>query len=90
MGFTFATCEVGRGIDFINQMYPSYQDFKKEDLPFFCKLLEEDVLRVQDPNFHQPCRVIAGNNYKADRDGQRVQKAISELKNHPKINEEVK
>lgn len=85
MGIVFATCEVNRGIEFINKMYPSKEDLTKEDIPLLCNLLSKDILRVQDPNFHQPCQVILGNKGDTERDMIEINKAIEQLMNHPKI-----
>jgi hypothetical protein len=81
----FATCEVNRGLEFINKMYPSKADLTKDDVPLICELLSRDILRVQDPDFHQPCQVVAGTKYDQSRDTEEVNAAVQQLKNHPKI-----
>jgi carbamate kinase len=82
--FTFATCEVNRGIEFINKMYPTKEDLTRDDVPLLWNLLTRDIVRVQDPDFHRPCQIIAGNNYQ-DSHNNEIQDAINQLKNHPKI-----
>jgi len=78
VGFCFATCDINRALVFINKMYPSYKDLTKEDVPLLSGLIEKDVLRVQDPNFHQPCQIIAGNQYSKEYDAE-INKAIEEF-----------
>jgi hypothetical protein len=78
MGFCFATCECPRALGFINKMYPNHKDLVKEDIPLLYELIQQDVLRVQDPDFHQPCQIIAGNKYSKEYD-QQIQGAIKEL-----------
>ncbi|WP_028982867.1 hypothetical protein [Sporolactobacillus terrae] len=85
MGIVFATCEVNRGLEFINKMYPSHEDLAKEDVPLLCDLLKEDVLRVQDPDFHQPCQIILGDKGNMVRDKGRINEAVKQLMNHPKL-----
>jgi len=86
----FATCEVNRGLEFINKMYPYKEDLTRDDIPLICELLSRDVLRVQDPNFHQPCQVVAGTKYDELRDSLEVNAAVQQLKYHPKIAGETK
>lgn len=82
--FTFATCEVNQGMTFINKMYPSKVDLTRSDIPLLCDLLHRDILRVQDPDFHQPCQIIAGTNYQESHTDE-INDAINQLKTHPKI-----
>lgn len=63
MGFIFATCEPVRALQFINRMYPDRKDLTAKDIPLLYALIKRDVLRVQDPDFHQPCQIVVGNNY---------------------------
>ena len=78
MGFVFATCNPERALYFINKMYPEQRDLVKEDISLLYDLIKKDVLRVQDPNFHQPCSIIAGENYKEDYDN-KISEAIDEF-----------
>ncbi len=80
----FATCEVNRGLEFINKMYPESEDLTRRDIPLICGLLNMDVIRVQDPNFHHPCRIVSGTKYEDRYDGE-ISEAIEQLKSHPKI-----
>lgn len=77
----FATCEPKRALSFINYMYPDYQDFTKDDIPILYDLISKDILRVQDPEFHQPCQIIAGNKYNSEYDND-ISEAIDELKSN--------
>ena len=80
MGIVFATCDVKRAMGFINKMYPNHKDITEEDIPQLVKLINQDVVRVQDPDFHRPCQIIAGRNY-AKEYSVDVADAIAELKN---------
>ena len=76
--FTFATCEVPRAIDFIKKMYPD-KEVSAEKMPKLMELIKQDVLRVQDPDFHRPCQIISGNNYDESKHSNSVSEAISEF-----------
>lgn len=77
MDIVFATCLPQMALEFINKMYPNRKDLIKEDIPLLYGLISKDVLRVQDPDFHQPCQIIAGNNYKGNE--VEVQQAVTEF-----------
>lgn len=77
MGIVFATCDTQRALGFINKMYPDHKDLTKKDIPLLYSLISRDILRVQDPDFHQPCQIIGGNKYK-DEDAE-IKTAIAEL-----------
>ena len=78
MGFMFATCEPQRALKFINKMYPSKKDLTKKDVPLLYDLIHRDILRVQDPAFHQPCQITTGNKYSKDCKDE-VDRAIAEF-----------
>lgn len=80
MSFQFATCEPARALQFIKTMYPS-RTLDEGKFPLLMKLIGEDVLRVQDPDFHQPCQIVAGNQYSNDKTGD-VNAAIAEFKGY--------
>lgn len=80
MSIIFATCDVKKAMGFINKMYPSHKDLIEEDIPQLVKLINRDVVRVQDPDFHQPCQIIEGRNYTKEYSVD-IFDAISELKN---------
>jgi hypothetical protein len=84
-GIVFATCEVNTGLMFINKMYPSCDDLTKEDIPLLCDLLKDDILRVENPDFHQPCQIILGNNGNIERDQKRINEAVKQFMSHLKI-----
>lgn len=75
---SFATCEVGRAVEFIQKMYPS-KVVTKDKFPLVAYLIERDILRVQDPDFHQPCQIIAGKSYSTAHDGL-IEAAMKEFK----------
>ena len=77
MSIMFATCELNSALAFIRQMYPN-QKVAWEMMPLLEELIKQDILRVQDPNFHQPCQIVPGNNYRKEHDGQ-IQEAINEF-----------
>jgi hypothetical protein len=79
MSFSFATCEVPRAVQFIQKMYPS-KEVTAEKMPLLLDLIRQDILRVQDPDFHRPCQIIAGNNYDNAKHGAAVNAALSEFK----------
>ncbi len=62
---------------FIQKMYPS-KIIDDSKMPLLIGLINEDVLRVQDPDFHYPCQVVAGTNYGVLRDKE-ISEAISEF-----------
>jgi hypothetical protein len=78
MSFVFATCEPIRALAFINKMYPRYDDLTKDDVPLLYSLISKDILRVQDPDFHQPCQIIEGNKYSKEFD-EEISDAIKEF-----------
>ena len=76
MTFAFATCDVRRAMEFIKYFYPSID---KENIPKLTELIRGDVLRVMDPQFHDPCQIIRGNAYDSKHDSEIIA-AIQELK----------
>lgn len=62
---------------FIQKMYPS-RKVDDAKLGKLIDLVNRDVLRVQDPDFHKPCGIIAGQNYESGKD--EVSAAIDEFK----------
>lgn len=79
MGFMFATCDVDRAFAFINKTYPDRVDFTTEDLPLLADLIQKDVLRVQDPDFHKPAQIVLGKQADMDRDKDAIDAAIGQL-----------
>ena len=62
---TFASCSWNGSPgakNHIQKMYPD-KTIKDELIPILIDLINRDVLRVQDPAFHQPYQIITGNNY---------------------------
>lgn len=79
MSFQFASCQwepYARA--FLQKLYPS-KTIDDSKIPKLIALIKEDVLRIQDPAFHQPCQIIEGTNF-AESDKARVAEAIAEFK----------
>jgi hypothetical protein len=75
----FASCQWNPyAKSFIQQMYPSIT-IEDDKIPLLIDLINRDVLRVQDPNFHSPCQIVAGTNYQ-DSLTTEVHEAIEEFK----------
>lgn len=80
MSFQFASCRwnpYAKG--FLQRMYPS-KVIDDARIPKLIALINEDVLRIQDPAFHQPCQIVAGKNYSAATHDAAVNEAIAEFK----------
>lgn len=78
---TFASCSWNGfpgAKNHIQKMYPN-KTIKEELIPILIDLINRDVLRVQDPDFHQPCQIIAGNNYTKFHDDE-INAAITQFK----------
>jgi hypothetical protein len=78
MSFYFATCDPRMAMDFMTKLYP-YKEVTKESISELLGLVEKDILRVQDPDFHKPAQVIAGNKYKPEHKAE-VDSAIKQLR----------
>jgi len=76
MTFAFATCDVRMAMRFIKHFYPSID---KERIPKLTELIRTDVLRVMDPQWHDPCQIIHGDAYDSKHDSE-ISAAIQELK----------
>lgn len=73
----FATCDWQVAMGFLQNLYPSKViDFG--GMPKLKKLVVEDVLRIQDPDFHKPCQIVRGNKY-LDSHHDEVREAIQEF-----------
>lgn len=75
---SFATCDLNRAVEFIQKNYPS-KEVTKEKFPLLAHLIQKDILRVQDPDFHKPCQIIAGNSYSSAHDAV-IESAMTEFK----------
>jgi len=75
----FATCVPKTALEFINQMHPNNEDLTKDEIPELIDLIRRDILRVQDPNFHNPCQIVAGKKYQSSDDDE-IGIAINKLK----------
>lgn len=78
MAFQFASCQwEPYAKSFLQKMYPS-KSIDEDKIPLLVGLIKRDVLRVQDPMMHQPCQIVAGENYLSGKD--EVDAAIDEFK----------
>lgn len=79
MSFQFASCQwEPYAKSFLQQMYPS-TEIDAEKIPLLVGLINDDVLRVQDPNMHSPCQIVAGKNY-MDSKTTEINDAIDQFK----------
>ena len=63
MAFAFATCERPRALGFLRKLYPSTTvEDTADDAGPVLDLVERDVIRICDPDFHGGT-VIASTNY---------------------------
>ena len=72
-GIVFATCEIDRALSFINKIYSNHEDLTEDDVPHLAALINKDIIRVQDPDFHSPCQIIAGKQYNKRFDASIIQ-----------------
>lgn len=78
--FQFASCQwEPYAKSFLQKMYPA-KNIDAEKIPKLVSLINEDVLRIQDPAMHQPCQIVIGKNYVAEEHDGQVADAISEFK----------
>lgn len=78
MCFQFASCQwEPYAKSFLQKMYPS-KTIEEEKIPLLVDLIKRDVLRVQDPDMHQPCQIVAGKRYDSGKG--EVDAAIEEFK----------
>lgn len=65
MSFSFATCERGRALGFIAEVYPNHEIADTPDCAGpLLDFVEKDVVRVQDPMMHgKSPQVIQSKNW---------------------------
>jgi hypothetical protein len=66
MGFQFATRNREMAMHHLAKCYPS-AEITDEVVAELMPLIEADVVRVQDPDFHQPAQIVPGTNWTEDR-----------------------
>lgn len=68
MSFQFATCDRNMGLRFLRKARPSgaFEDTPESAGPFL-DLIVQDVIRIQDPDFHPACEVVPGKKWSEDR-----------------------
>ena len=67
MGFQFATCNREMALRHLQKAYPKRtltDELVKDILPW----IMNDIVRIQDPDFHFPPQVVAGKNWKEDKE----------------------
>ena len=78
MSFQFASCQwEPYAKSFLQKMYPS-KTIEEEKIPLLVDLIKRDVLRIQDPDMHRPCQIVAGKEYESGKG--EVDAAIEEFK----------
>lgn len=78
MSLQFASCQWNPyAKSFIQKMYPG-KEIMDSEIPLLIALINEDVLRVQDPEMHRPCGIVAGKNYSDSRSDD-IAKAINQF-----------
>ncbi|MBN8492368.1 MAG: hypothetical protein J0M00_13190 [Burkholderiales bacterium] len=83
--FQFATCDRQFALSFLRQSYPSrVVEDTVENVGPLLDLIASDLIRVQDPNFHQPCQIVPGKRWAADRETEVVALCGSILNNLPR------
>lgn len=76
----FASCQWNPyAKSFLQKMYPS-KPVNDDEIPKLIDLINKDVLRIQDPEYHKPCQIIAGNKYQGEEHDSLIAEAIAELK----------
>lgn len=79
MSFSFSTCDSNRALDFLKKLYPSKTDkCSWELMPKLKILIDGDILRVDDPDFHQPATIRPGKRYDSSYEAD-ISNAIKEL-----------
>lgn len=76
----FATCDWNRAIEFLKALYPS-KNIDENKIPKLKKLVESDVLRIEDPDFHKPAKITEGKKY-LDSFNSEIIEALTEFSNH--------
>lgn len=66
--FMFATCDRRMALGFLQKQYPLrvVEDTPESAGPIL-DLIAADIIRVQDPDFHQPCQIVPGKAYDESR-----------------------
>lgn len=64
----FATCDRGMALGFLRKLYPSRDVADTpEDAGPLLDIVEADIVRVQDPDYHRPCQIMPSKNWDASR-----------------------
>lgn len=67
MSIQFVTCDRRRALEFIRRSWPKIiiEDTPKDAKPIL-DLIEADIIRIGDPDYHPVGMIVPGKNYKAD------------------------
>lgn len=63
--FCFATCDRGRALGFLRKLYPNSTVNDEGPTKALLDLVEADVLRIDDPDCHEPAQVRLGRQFQA-------------------------
>lgn len=71
MSFQFATCDRRFALEFLQREYPNRViEDTPDSVGLLLDLVAQDLIRVQDPKFHQPCQIVPGNKWDESRRGE--------------------
>lgn len=76
----FATCDWGRALVFLKRLYPS-KNIDENKIPKLKKLVQDDILRIEDPDFHKPAKITEGKKYLESFNSD-ISEAINEFSIH--------
>lgn len=75
MGFTFATCDRTRALEFLKILYPSSVVLDSSDsVSDLLDIIEADEIRITDPGLHKG-QIIQSKNWRSDT-AERTQAAL--------------
>ena len=62
MSFVFATCQRGMALMHLKKAFPEKQFIDEGIVKEFLDMVEADILRVGDPDFHRKGQIFEGKN----------------------------
>ena len=63
----FATCNEQMALRHLRMAYPNHE-ITEESVIEIMSYIKQDIVRIQDPAFHNPPQVVAGNNWTEDKE----------------------
>lgn len=67
MNIQFATCDRRRALEFLQKLYPKSRVSDTGDSAgALLDWVEKDIVRVQDPDYHNPATIIPATNWKEE------------------------